>query len=133
MAGPIEHTLYPEYRVAVTVWSGLVSDGDLIPGYRDLYTHPSWVPGFHELADLRRGDLSAVTSRGLLELAEFVETSLAGFDGTFRTAVLVSENLPFGMARMYSAFAEESPEAVQVFRELAPALSWLEADGLPYR
>jgi hypothetical protein len=133
MSDPIEHTLYPEFRVAVSTWVGPVTDADLIPGYRDLYTHPLWEPGFHEIADLRRGDLSSVSSRALLELATFVQDSVGDLSGTFQTAVLVADNLPFGMARMYSAFAEESPEAVRVFRELEEALVWLGAEGLPLR
>ena len=45
-------------------------------------------------------------------------------------AVVVRDDLMFGMARMFLAFAENRFEITQVFRDLAEGKKWLESTSL---
>jgi hypothetical protein len=45
------------------------------------------------------------------------------------TAIVASDDVVFGMARMYSILMEDSAAPVGVFRDRASARSWLDAHG----
>lgn len=113
-----------EHHLLITRWRGLVTDDTLLSGYAKIYADPLWAPGFSELADLRDGDLTGVTSGGLTKLAHGIASLLDGVES--KSAVLVSNDLGYGLARMYDVFAHESAETVQVFRDPEPAFAWLD-------
>ena len=123
----ITHRIYPSLGIVVSTWRGQVSDADLVLEYRRLYEDDEWKPGAHELVDVREADLVNVSSRGLKTLAGVMGEYLVGFEGEFKTAVLTSGDLTFGLGRVYEAYSAESPETVQVFRDPREALAWLAA------
>ena len=43
-----------------------------------------------------------------------------------RRALVVTNDLVFGMARMYQILSDESPDEFEIFRKLDDALLWLE-------
>jgi len=45
------------------------------------------------------------------------------------TAIVTTNDVVFGMARMYSAFAERARARVEVFRDMDAADVWLEGEG----
>lgn len=125
---PISFAIHEEQGLFVSRWVGAISDSDLIPSYDRLFANEKYQPGFHELVDLRNANMAGVTVDGSRGLARMVESYLAGKCGSFRTAVIAPEDLSFGIARIYGAVAEESPEDVMVFRELTDALEWIGVD-----
>ena len=79
----------------------------------------------NELLDTRTADMTGVSADALRKLAAMVESRLAELVIEFKTAVIASDDLPFGLARLYEMVSDESPEAVHVFRAVPPALEWL--------
>lgn len=112
-----------EQKLVVSTFTDAITDRALVSAYGRLFQEGVWQPGFDEVADLRGGDFTAVTSGGLEELFSLAEKALDGVP--IRTAVIAPRDLPFGLGRLYEALAAESPEVVQVFREPAEALEWL--------
>ena len=45
-----------------------------------------------------------------------------------RWAMIVSEDLTYGLGRMFEAFMDESPRVFRVFRSMQDALEWLGVD-----
>jgi hypothetical protein len=122
---PILHTINEELGVVLSTWVGSVSDENVVGEYRQLYDNKRWKPGFHEIADMRDVDVSGLTGKGVREVSMMVEGYTAGKCEGFKTAVIASEDLPFGLARMYEAVSNESPESVMVFRTVEAALEWM--------
>jgi hypothetical protein len=125
---PIIHSLHEDLHLLISTWSGTVTDAEMIEGYRKAYADRRWVPGFNEVTDLRRADLRAVTADGLRGVRLLVSESVAGFTGTFRTAVLAPTDLGFGLSRMYELMSDESTESVRVCRDAQDAAAWV---GIP--
>lgn len=132
MSRPISHRIHPDPGVVVTVWTGPATDAQMQDSHRALYASPSWRPGMHELVDLRAADLSGITLQGMRELAAIVGRAVAGStEPPFRTALLVSSALEFGMARLYEGHQADAVGDVQVFRTEHEALGWLGLSGWP--
>ena len=123
----IRYQIHPQQGLLVAVWSGEVADADLVPTYSRIYADPAWRPGLHELVDLRGANVDGITGDGLRALAALVSRCVGDAEQRFRTAVIVSQDIGFGLARMYGAYSAESPEEVQVFRDPQSALRWLGA------
>jgi hypothetical protein len=119
----IRHTIHEDLGIVVSTWTGPASDSELVSRCRELYEDERWRPGFHEVVDLREAGMAEVSGSALQALAEMVDSYAEGH--AFKTAIVAPENLPFGLARMYEAYALESPESVKVFRELEDALEWI--------
>ena len=122
----IEFIEHPENGYFVSKFTGGISDDLLLTSYKEYYHTHNWHGQLNELADLSVADFSGLTSNGMRLLIEYTEKYCKekGIDEFF-TAVYAPNDLPFGMARMYQAMAEVSPENLQVFRELSRAEEWL--------
>lgn len=81
--------------------------------------------GLAEVIDARGAttDLTAEQVRSLVLLTDALLRR-----GRFGALALVTDNeVAFGMARMYQILVEALPVEIAVFRELADALTWLDA------
>lgn len=125
---PLTHTIHDDLHLLICTWSGVITDAEMLDGYRKAYADRRWSPGFNEVTDLRRADLSAVTSDGLRSVQALVSESTTGFTGAFRTAVLAPTDLTFGLSRMYELMSADSPESVRVCRDIDDAAAWI---GIP--
>jgi hypothetical protein len=123
----ISFRLHPDHGIVSTSWSGEITDDELLDSYRSLCEDSAWTPALWELLDLRAAGLDGVTGQGLVELADLVRGALGDQLEEYRTAVVLSRTLSFGIARMYQAFAEESPETIKIFHDTREALRWLDA------
>jgi len=81
--------------------------------------------GYAELFDARgaRTDLTPADVRRLVERAREAH---AGGLVVGPTAVVADNDVVYGMARMYALLAEFENAPVEVFREVEPALEWLD-------
>ena len=66
-----------------------------------------------------------LTSEGFRNLSKSVDRYLAGKCESFKTAMIVSHDFPYGMSRMYEVFSSNTPEIVQVFRDPNKAIEWI--------
>ncbi|HXY68777.1 MAG TPA: hypothetical protein VEH62_04975 [Gemmatimonadales bacterium] len=116
-----------EYRIdrsKRTVYSrawGILMDQDLIDARSALFADPAFAPEFDQLYDFTEVAEVRVTSPVLLQLA-----LSSRFSPTSRRAVVVSSDVAYGMARMYAILSGRE-ETIQVFRDRAAAVAWLEA------
>ena len=124
----ISYVIHPELRLVVTRFTGRVTDTEFVDLYRRLLSDPDYTVGTNELADLRLVELLDLSANGLRQVETITEERYAGTDAGFRTAILAPRDHPFGIGRMYEAFAEGGPENVRVCRDPEAALAWLRLD-----
>ena len=87
--------------------------------------HPAWHEIIPSLVDLRGLSASTLSSDDIFELADLfksINTSL----GSGNTALVVSQELEFGLARMWQMMTEEYVKMeIDVFKNIDEALEWI--------
>jgi len=100
-----------------------VTDDLLIPSYESAYGDPLWQPQFAEISDLRRADMSQITTTGLRRLIKLIDTLYQGIGN--EAAVVAPDDLNFGLARLYEMESADSLQKMRVFRDFSEAGIWL--------
>ncbi len=117
---PSTFSIDTEQRVILAEASGLLTIDDLISAQRRMQEDPDYDNAFRFLLDLRDVTEVQISSEELRLLAD-----KSSFDSTAKRAYVVPSELVFGMARVYSAFTTADPGALQIFRDMDEARSWL--------
>jgi hypothetical protein len=79
---------------------------------------------FVELIDANTISMSGVSGSSLRAVA----AALTGPKTIGKIAILVFQDVEFGLARMIEMIADESPAEIRVFRAEANARSWLDVE-----
>jgi hypothetical protein len=125
---PITYQLKPDLRLVILVHAGVVTDDEFLSFYKALFEDSRFDESFNLLVDLRQAESSVRSPETLKESAEFMKWQYENTTATPKVAVAASEDISFGLARMYEAFSGQIPWEFEVFRTIDTALSWL---GLP--
>jgi len=126
---PIETSIDSETGLRTHVATGAFTLDELESELRDAYSRPDYRPEGNSLCDLRKA--GAVTFTGE-EIQRIVETVLKhrGAPPGARTAIVVTRDLSFGLARMFAHQLEaKSHSDVMVFRDMDEAAAWLKGGG----
>jgi hypothetical protein len=83
-------------------------------------------PDVRMLWDLRKAKFDLDVSQ-VSDLADTVKQMVASSDS--RIAFVVTENLEFGLLRMYEAFRHSDTSRTSVFRDRDKAIAWLEGSA----
>lgn len=121
---PISYEINKEEELIYTTASGSLDDADIAGFKQKLLSDPDYSPGMKELSDLRAVDEFRVTIAGISRFAGMDEESVEMVK-EHRLAIVATEDVIFGMARMYQLQTEKAKPNVQIFRDLQPAREWL--------
>lgn len=106
--------------------TGIISTGEIMKHLRNFYSSPDYSPAMNSLWDLRDADFSEVKPHEIRTLMEMVKGHW-GQNGSARSALLVTKDLDFGLARMYEMLMDGGTAgSVMVFRDHDEAVEWLE-------
>lgn len=97
-----------------------MTDRELLAHVHTLTADPRFVRNFRQLADLRDVTDVQITPSCIREMVR-----LNPYGAGARRAVVVTNDVVFGMARMYQILSDESPDELQIFRKMDDALQWL--------
>ena len=125
---PITYQLKPDENLVILVHVGAVTDDEFMSFYKALFEDTRFDVLFNMLVDLRQAESSVRGAGTLKESAEFMRRQYVSTTARPKIAVVASEDISFGLARMYEMFSEEVPWEFEVFRAVDAALAWL---GLP--
>jgi hypothetical protein len=91
----------------------------------ELFAHPDYSTTLDVIYDCRQADLSAISAGALRDLAGF----LAARDyRPRRSAMVVSRDVDYGVARMWAVYAKPGPTEREVFRNIAETRDWILSD-----
>lgn len=102
--------------------SGEVTFEHAIASVRRLYSERRFVAPTRALLDLRDGK-ATLSSEEIRRFAAHVHDTRSA--GRGRAAVVVGDDLTFGLCRMYEMIAVDNPIETQVFRDVDAATRWL--------
>lgn len=120
----ITYRIDPRLRIILTTAHGILTDDELLAHKQRLVRDPAFEPDMVELSDVRGVDELAVTPEGI---RRFVEQDREDADrfGDYKLAIVASQDVVFGMARMYATLTEANLSTVGVFRDMEEARAWL--------
>lgn len=122
---PISYRIDVERGLVLTTASGTLTDDDILQLKDRLVRDPDFTPGMKELSDIRNIDALDVTPAGIRAMVQ-----QDGKDSeriTFqRLALVLSDDVAFGMARMYQTLTGSRMANVGVFRDIEQAKAWLQ-------
>ncbi|MBI3449324.1 MAG: hypothetical protein HY049_10470 [Acidobacteria bacterium] len=102
---------------------GVVVDDELLAHSNALASDPRFQPSWKQVADFREVTEIRLTSRGVHSNAE-----TSPFARDARRAFVVVTDEAFGISRMFSLYADTSPDQFRIFRELPQAMAWIGLD-----
>lgn len=110
-----------ERRLVLSSGAGQLTKEDILGHMDRLSKDPDFQPDFCQLADFRQIDN---VSFGPEEVRQFAERNIYA-PGAPR-AILVKDDLQFGLARMFEIYRELNGEnGIRVFRQLDEAMDWI--------
>lgn len=98
----------------------VVTDRELLAHVHTLTADPRFARNFRQLADLRDVTDVQITPSCIREMVR-----LNPYRAGARRAVVITNDVVFGMARMYQILSDESSDELQIFRKMDDALQWL--------
>lgn len=121
---PILHAIDEAAGIVTVTGEGDVSHKEDLACFSAVLGDPAYRAGMGLLLDYRTRKSVATTE----QVKEFVEAGakLREALGDSRLAVVVSEEIAYGMSRMYSMLAEGESIPTRSFRDVDEAMRWLE-------
>lgn len=124
---PISYVIDPERHLVLTTASGTLTDDEVIQFKDRLVRDPGFTPGMSELSDVRGVDRLEVTSAGVRAMVQQDEEA-ATHVASHKLALVVSQDVAYGMARMYQTLTESHMKHMGIFRDIDEARAWLQLE-----
>ncbi len=120
------YSIDPARGLATVEVSGDVSVEQAAEVISTVSRDPRWQPGFSRLVDMRNARIS-FSKDGSRNLASVnaVEGRAAAGTPQHKVALVVTDELSFGIASQYAAYSELQGVPTEVFRDPARAEAWL--------
>lgn len=108
-------------------WVGPLTAVELTAFLREIEADPEFHDGLDRVCDLRQASIDLPTGQ-LRDIAE-IERVLAERGCYRKTAVVVADDLSYGMMRMITSMADLAEATYQIFHDFETALDWLRNSG----
>jgi hypothetical protein len=121
---PASYKIDKDRRLVLTSGADVLTTEDILMHMEQLTSDPDFSPDFFQLVDFTQVTSVQITSKEIRHLAE-----RNIFSPNARRAVVVSNELQFGLTRMFEIHRNLNGEkGIHVFRTLAEAIDWLAVD-----
>jgi len=107
--------------------TGKIVFDKLMDELKKIYSKPDFNPEMNTLWDLRDADVSSFPSEQVQHIQSFV-SQYWGKSGKSQSALIVSEDVAYGLSRMYEIMSEgKTASKIMVFRDYEEALKWVKS------
>ena len=123
-AGMITFSVDDQRQLSIVTCSGKLTAEEVSDAIKKYYQGD---PTPNVLWDIEQADLTALSADDVAKIAQLTSSERPdGLPG--KTAIVSSQDLGFGMGRMFETYRqfEEKEVAMQVFRSLDEALAWMD-------
>jgi hypothetical protein len=118
---PFFYKIDKERKLVMSTAAGELTKDEVRSLQDQLRKDPDFDPNFSQLSDLTHVTAMNITGAEMEGLAE-----RTAFSPKSRRAVLASNNLAFGLARIFEQIREaKGDQGIRVFRKLEDALNWI--------
>ncbi len=98
---PITYQFKPDEKLVILIHVGTVFDDEFLSFYKALFEDTLFDKSFNLLVDLRQAESSVRSTVVLNEFSQFVLQQFENTTVRTKVAVVASEDISFGLARMY--------------------------------
>jgi hypothetical protein len=119
-------TIDGDHGVVRFVAENVFSSRDLLESIKQVTAHPDFQPDYDHLVDMRAVSAFQPDTKDIRIRSQHDRENVR-LD-TSRIAIVATNNVVFGMARMYETFMEGADVTVRTFRDMAEAEAWLGLD-----
>lgn len=120
---PVSYRIDSPNGIVWTKVTGVLTDEQLLRHKEALLADPAFRAGMKEISDVRDVERLDVTREGIRRFASF-DAVHSSHLSAHEIALLVSDDLTFGLGRMYGALTEGNIGGVKVFRCESEVRSW---------
>ena len=121
---PISYRIDLERQFVMTQASGVLSGREILEHKARLINDPAYDPSMPQLSDLLGIERVEITADDIKAMAQF-DAAHVDRRPTHRLAVAATNEVAFGMTRMYQARADGNRSDIRAFRTVEEALFWL--------
>ena len=123
MLEPVSTKIDAKAGVVVNTVSGKLTAAAFTATLRALIDNPEFQPGMGIVWDLRRGTVIGLKADEIKGVVYYVANRVEA-RGRGRLAIVVSQDVDYGIGRMFAAYAEQTGIERRVFRDLEEAVHW---------
>ena len=123
MLEPVSTEIDAKAGVVVHTVRGKLTAAAVTATIRALIGNPEFQPGMGIVWDLRRGTLVELTADEIRGTIHYAAGRIEA-RGRGRMAIVVSQDVDYGIGRMFAAYAERTGIERRVFRNLEEAIHW---------
>jgi hypothetical protein len=122
----IETTFMPNRKLRVQTLSDEFDFDTLFQAIVDVYNHPQFDPSFNSIWDFSKVEnIQRISLDQLEKIVAYVVWKRSKYNKV-RTAIVVSSDIDFGLAKLYEREVEAANQAdISIFHNLNDALIWL--------
>ena len=114
-----------ELKLRSHIIKGIIDVAELTLYLKQLYSKSAYNLELNVFWDLREADFSSVSSEEVRSFMNYVSIKW-GKSGKNKAALIVSQDLAFGMSRMYQMLMENStPSQIAIFKDIDEAKKWI--------
>ena len=125
---PVTTEIDTKAGVVVNTISGALTRST-IHALDDVLRHPDFRPGMGIVWDVRGGAVEDLSSDDVRYIAEYGDSRIEE-RGRGRAAIVVSEDLAYGLGRMLEGYAGERSMEREIFRDFDEAVRWASGASL---
>jgi hypothetical protein len=125
--GTVEYSIDTERQLVAHRMRGTVSAAEVVASLRKVWADPDYRSEMVSLVDLREMEPMSETP-DIVAVANVLKEQSKNVSWG-KVAVVVSAALPYGMTRMFQAYADPAGIALEIFYGMDEARRWLGVDG----
>ena len=110
--------------VMIYTVTGKMTVEEIKSSYESVRSHPDFQENMNSIWDLRGADASKFDSQDVIKVARYFETQTKN-RAVYKTAVIVSRDLEYGLSKIYQVAAADLPAKIGVFNNLEEAKKWI--------
>ena len=119
---PTVSTILPEYDLVLSKVIGTLTERDLVQRAYATRDDPRFHPNLRQLLDLRDIEVAPEIDGSIIRRL----ATLKWYAPDAKRAMVATDDIVFGLARMYQMLREESHSGIHVFRSMDEALAYLD-------
>ncbi len=121
---PIIYRIFPDRKLAyIRAWGEVTAEEIVTEGAR-MFAEPEWENGFNILCDYREISEFDLDREDVEEIVASDKRNEPLLDES-RCAVVATDNLVFGISRMWEILSHDTRLTNMVFRDMDEAMAWL--------
>lgn len=117
----LKYQVDPEVNAIIRTVNGELSVSDVIKAHDASLSYSGFKKGMHVIWDLRNADVSKWNQDDFIKLANHIRNNIDKRGDEYKLILVASEDLGFGLSRMFEGYGCKLPLSIEVLRSMDAA------------